>query len=123
MADNDHDIPNPKEMGYAIEISESLYRKIDKLIHIFNKLDDQSYSKQSWVLEAIKEKLVTEGENNDVPKVKFLKLQMSPQINQKIEEKVSLYKQFRTSYSKKKWLLEAIYEKKLEEKKDRQINF
>lgn len=97
--------------GYVIEISESLHRKIEQLISTLNKLNDRSHSKKSWAIEAIKEKLQAESASPNVVKEKHLNLFMSQQLNQELEKKVALHKKFRKSYSKKKWIMEALYEK------------
>lgn len=90
--------------GYVIEISESLHKKIENQIKRLNC----SHSKKSWVLEAIKEKLQAPPK---VAKQTHLNLLMSQELNLELEEQVTQHKQYRKSYSKKKWIVEALYEK------------
>lgn len=111
MTNSDDAVTSP-EVGYAIEIGDSLHKKIDTHIKALS-LDDRNHSKQSWIIEAIKEKLSTEKQNafKMLSKGKFLNLSMSKKLMQEVEEKVTAHKAIRKSYSKKKWILEAIYEK------------
>lgn len=105
--------PSFEKTDYVIEINETLYKKIDKLIRILNAFDNRAHSKQSWILEAVNEKLNVEesSKKENIPVSKYLKLSMEVPLRKKIEDKVSLLKQFKNSYSTKKWLLEAIFEK------------
>lgn len=111
MDNNTETEKDPSLHGYVIEISESLYHKIEKVISTLNKLDNHNHSKRSWAIEAIQEKLRSEEVFPNFLKGKHLNLFISQELNKELEKKVALLKKFRKSYSKKKWIIEALHEK------------
>jgi hypothetical protein len=96
------------EVGYCIEIPNSLYEKMTRHVGILKSLEDRGYSNRRWALEAIKEKLKeppAEPRKRHVLSIAFPK-----QLHKKLEEKIASIKALQ-SYSKKKWILEALYAK------------
>lgn len=111
---NEFKLPEePNVKGYTITIDERLYQRLEKHLRILRHIEHKGLSKQKWVMDAIKEKLEKEDcdKNSALPKDRHLVLMLNELINVKIASKVNVQKQFRNSYSKKQWLLEAIYEK------------
>lgn len=110
---NTSDIPGVKELHYSVNIGDHLHSKMDTHIRLMKKLADRSCTKQRWILDAIKEKLDNENHNGmeSISKEKYFHVKVLPQINEKIERKVELIKNFRKSYSKKQLFIEAISEK------------
>jgi hypothetical protein len=98
-------------IGYSIKIDAHLHKKLERHLKILKHLDQQSLSKQKWVMDAVQEKLSAEQNEKEIPKNFFLSLRINVSTNKKIESKVEYEKKFRDSYSKKQWLIEAINEK------------
>ena len=109
--DSKHD-----ESTYAVEIDDSLLSEIEKLISLLKKYDIR-HNVQSWTLEALREKMILEKKSKDfkISKEKFLRIIISEKLRQHIENRVLEIKKVRRSYSKKKWILDAIYEKILKD--------
>jgi hypothetical protein len=103
-------ITQPKYRAYAFGISSNLYDKLDKHLFMLKAIDSKR-SRKAWVLEAIRERLVSENLNEDIPKERRLNISIDDPTLKKIDERVRLLKKFRTSYSKKQWILEAILDK------------
>lgn len=100
-----------KPIGYCIEIPDALHNKITEHLQFLKRLQDPTYTKQRWALEAVKEKIKAEEETiTGFTKAHFLRIDFPEIVNRKIEGKVEELKKSRGSYSKKKWVLEALYE-------------
>jgi hypothetical protein len=103
-----------REIGYCIEISNSLHEKISHHVELLKRLDDRGYSRRRWALEAIKEQLHEEEHqvsDEDAQKKHVLSIAFPEHTHKRIEDKITAIKRFRKSYSKKKWILEALYSK------------
>ena len=101
--------PNPlDEIGYCIEIPDTLHEKMTRHVKMLKKLEDRGYSKRRFAIEAIKEKL--EKPPKETTKRHVLSIAFPKQMYKKVEQRTALIQAVR-SYSKKKWILEAIYEK------------
>lgn len=101
-----------EESNYIIELNDALFFQIENQVN-FLKKHDIRHSLQSWTLEAIREKMILEKKSgiSKVSKQKILKLIISERLRQYIENRVLEIKAIRRSYSKKKWILDAITEK------------
>lgn len=99
------------EKIYTIRIGESLYERLDQHILLLNHVEQTDHSKQSWILEAIQDKLKGEEGSSLIPKVKHVHFKVPKDLSRKIVNRVEFIRKFRDSYSKKKWILEAIEEK------------
>jgi hypothetical protein len=108
-----------EESNYIIEINDALFSQMEKQIDLLKKHDIRQ-SLQSWTVEALREKMLLELKSGSqkISKEKILKLVISERLRQYIENRVLEIKGFRRSYSKKKWVLDAIAEK-LERDKNR----
>jgi hypothetical protein len=106
MTDEDYKL---EELGYCIEIPESLYQKMTRHVGALKSLEDRGYSNRRWAMEAIKEKL--EEPSAELRKPPVLSIAFPKQLHKKIEEKIASIKALRKNFSKKKWILEAIYAK------------
>lgn len=103
----------------SIRIGERLYKRINKHVQLLKHLK-KTQNKQDWIEQAILEKLAKEEEGDiseSVSPEKHLSFKIQSQIDAKIENRVEFIKKIRGSFSKKQWILEAVYEKlDLEEK-------
>ncbi|MFZ0565994.1 MAG: hypothetical protein WAM28_07405 [Chlamydiales bacterium] len=113
MNSKNTDVKNTEYSNYCIRVSENIYQKVDRLVHILKQADSPGHTKQKWLTEAIKEKLEIENHlsSDDFPKEKQLSVKLAIHLRKKIEKRVTLIKKFRTSYSIKQWIMEAIFEK------------
>ena len=111
-------------LSYSITIGDNLYKRIDKHLNLLKNLEDENYTKQQWVMKALKEKLEKDESLLDIPKARHLRVQVDRDTHQKLESMVNLIKNFRRSYSKKQLLVEAICEKlDREEEKAKKLLF
>lgn len=104
---------------YGFKIGEVLYNRIDKHIRILRYINKRNVGKGDWISDALKEKLEREKAPSfdNVPKERFLNFKVEKQLGDEIEKRIDFIKMFRDSYSRKQWVLEAIYEK-LEKEED-----
>ncbi|MBA3283955.1 MAG: hypothetical protein H0U27_02690 [Nitrosopumilus sp.] len=104
------DLDNPGAT-YNVCISPHLQERLERHILILKRFIDRSATKQRWITEAIKEKLSNYANNPIVSKELRLYLRIEEELEKKVLEKVEYIKKFRSSYSKKQWIMEAIFEK------------
>ena len=102
---------NRTQPNYTLKLPEHLYKRIDDVVRILNIKG--SCTKKKWLMEAIQEKLEREKEFqiDQIPKIKQISLHIPTQLNEEICKKIELIKNFRDSFSKKQFILEAINEK------------
>ncbi len=96
---------------FSIRINENLHRRFNQHIKRLKNINKSLATKQKWLVQAFQEKL----ENHDVSSSgilneKLIHFKLDEQLYKEIEEKVEIIKKFR-SFSKKQWMIEAIYEK------------
>lgn len=100
-----------KYIGYTVTISPYLHNRLEQLILIAKISNPGRQTKQKWVLDAIKEKLAREEKSKEIIPERKLNLKIDDSTFKKLKRRVELIKQFRTSYSKKQWIVDAILEK------------
>jgi len=103
-------LDNEKDDFYSCNVDANLYDKLEKHLFALRGLEGKT-TKQSWITQAIQEKLKNEKFTSDIPKEKRLGFSIEKETHKEIEKRVELLKKFRTSYSKKQWFVEAFYEK------------
>ncbi len=104
--------PNlPKLKLCTIRVGENLYKRISKHVDTLKKCFNNSYSRNRWISDAVHAKLEKEIQSNSITVDKHLGARIDVRILNKINEQVKLMKKFNSSYSKQKWLVEAISEK------------
>jgi hypothetical protein len=121
---NDFEIPETtKVKNYTVKIDDYLHKRLDKHLRIIKHIEQKGLSKQKWVMDAIHEKLEKDKQPEaDLPKDHYLVLKFNEPVSEQIESKVNYQRQFRDSYSKKQWLVAAIYEKlEREEQKAKEL--
>lgn len=104
-------LKNQKKRHYTFSINKTLHEKLEKLVHLCRATINSDQTKQAWVREAIKEKLSLENINEDIPKERRISLKIEEDLLKQIEERVEILKNYLTSYSKRLWIIDAIYEK------------
>ena len=100
----------------SLKINQDILLKIEQSISIL-KNKNKKTNKQRWVLLAIQEKLQKSKEHNvekkapTIKQKKTLSFVLTNKLSQDLERDVTLYKSEDESYTKKRWILEAIQEK------------
>lgn len=97
-----------------VKIGNHLFGRLMEHIHELAILKKTQISKQEWLTAAIEEKLRFEKKSpkdGDLLKQKSVFPRISPELNEELEEQVNQFKKSRKSYSKKQWVVDAIYEK------------
>lgn len=100
-----------KFKNYCVTVSPILHKKIDKHVSVFKNLLKQELRKQDWIIEAIKEKLERDVPSQEIIKEKSMGLHLDPLLHQRIGKHVDMKRQFHFSFSKNKWILDAIQER------------
>lgn len=101
-----------EKIGYASPVSEHFYERIEKLIETYNVVGDYKQTKQRFITEALIEKLEELKKHSCTPaKETILRFTINKRLNEKILEEIEKMRISHYSYSKKKWIIEAISEK------------
>ena len=101
-----------KLQQYSFCITQNLHDRLTKHLLILKKLCLQGQTKQNWLMEAIREKLsLAESIQECDFQERRINIQVDLLTEEKLSSRVAYIKQFRSSYSKKKWILDAIEEK------------
>lgn len=94
-----------------MSLEKRLFDRIEANVQL-RKLEKLTSSKQQWIKEAVQEKLEWERQNPEtIPENKNLRIDIDSSLKEEIEKRVDLLKKRQRSYSKKKWLVDAFYEK------------
>lgn len=106
---------------YNLYISDNMYEKIGKIISILKYVNNKPYTRQDFVMEAIREKMENDAKNplSICRPSKAVYIKIDADIESEISKQVSLIKKYsNNSYSKKRWIEEALLKKiDIEEKK------
>lgn len=96
---------------FTIRIGENLHKRFSKHIWSLKNLNKQSANKQNWIAQAFKEKLAQQDEStHDILSEKMLHFRISIELFEEMSKRVETIRKFR-NFTKKEWMLEAIYEK------------
>lgn len=104
--------------SYTMKVEERLHKKLENHLKILRHIEHHSQTKQQWVIDAIKTKMKREKNisKDMLPHSKRISLRFTTQMDKKIQALVDIQKKLRnSSYSKKQWIADAIYEKLEEE--------
>lgn len=99
-----------KTQFWTIRVGENLFNRISKHIETIKKCDS-GYSRTRWINEALQHKLKKEIQGNALTVDKFINTRIDLKIVEKIKQQVRVMKKFNYSFSKQKWVLEALSEK------------
>jgi hypothetical protein len=94
----------------SVAVGTNLYEKLTRHLFLL-KATNKRYSQNDWICEAIKEGLEIEKIDVDLPKERKINLCMDDNTFKRLEERVQFFKQIYYSFSKKQWIVEAIYKK------------
>lgn len=96
--------------SFGFRVSEQLFGRIGKIINLLKYFEKNKITRRKWLEDAFKEKLAIEESQSDdeIPPERNLNFVIDEELLNRIELRVNILKRFRTSYSKKKWVLEAV---------------
>lgn len=100
----------PELKHYCVSISPLLHDKLDRHISTLKKLLRADLTKHDWVIAAINEKL-ERIDNEEIIKEKTLGLHLDPPTHERLGKHVEKNRQVQYSFSKNKWIQEAIQER------------
>lgn len=96
---------------YTVTISPILYDKFNRHLLFLKKLCQVGQTKQKWLMEAIHEKLQREKNSTEGLPERRINIKIDVLTLKKVSERIDFIRKFRTSYSKKQWIADAIEEK------------
>ena len=96
---------------YTVNISPHIHDRLERHILILKKLIDRSTTKQRWLIACIKEKLRNEADKKEVPKANTINVKIYEELDKQLIQRIEFIRKFRSSYSKKQWIVDAILEK------------
>jgi len=105
------------ETSYQFSISPAIYNKLEKHLSLLRAIGRTS-SKRNFLLQAIQDKLETEDLSVEIPKERRINFRISRIMFEQIDTRVDIMKKYRHTYSKKQWILEALYEKLEKDEKE-----
>ena len=116
VIENDQQNNESERVQFHCRIGNIFADRLDKHILSLERMNRKRVTRHLWIEEAIQKKLDREVNLHpaDIPKEARISLRLVKSLSDEINDKVSLMKRFRTTYSKNKWVIEAI-EEKLEE--------
>jgi hypothetical protein len=99
---------------FPVKVGNHLFSRLVEHINELAFLKNVQISKQDWLAEAIEEKLQSDKDqlgDDEQLRQKSVFPKISKRLNDELESRVNVFKQSRISYSKKQWIVDAIYEK------------
>lgn len=111
-----------KFRAYGIRLSEHLFEKLEKHVMLLRHLDGSTMSKHAWIIQAIQDKLDKEEDLrlSSIPKERSMSIRLPEKLAEQLDKQVDIIGNFRVSFSKKKYIVEAIFEKLEQEEKKAQ---
>lgn len=100
----------PRKKQIPISISANLYEKLTKHLFLLKAINKR-FSQSEWISDAIKENLESEKIDGSLPRERKINISMDEYTFKRLEERVQFFKQIYSSFSKKKWIVQAIYKK------------
>lgn len=105
---DDHLVEDLQYIQYTLTLSLKLKERLEKHLQRLKYLQHPQSRKQFWLLQALQEKLLGEEKNSDSHKVKHLHVTLTQEIVENLNARLALSPK---TFTKKKWVLEAIEEK------------
>lgn len=102
-----------KKRKYTLRITRTLIDRLNRHLSYLKFIRQRKFSKRSWVLKALEEKIALDKEREvpDIPKRGVILLELGEELAHELDEKVELVRSVRGSYSIKSWMVDAIEEK------------
>lgn len=100
---------NDSLKNYSFIISPHINHKLSK--HLTSlKLIKKNFKKSEWLVNAIREKLNRDDCGEFIQKEMRINLPIDEETLERLDNNVKMTGKFRTSFSKKQWIVEAILE-------------
>jgi hypothetical protein len=106
-----------KSISYSINLTPMLHKKLRQHLQILKHLRHPEKEQQTWIINAIRQKISRENSSQDISREKYLGVKLDAYILEKLEARLAEIGKTHPGYSKKQWLLDAI-EEKLEAEKE-----
>jgi uncharacterized protein YdiU (UPF0061 family) len=106
-----------KTVQYTITLNPSLHNRLEGHLQILKCLTPNEGKRQTWMVNAISEKILRENESQDISKAHHLSLKLNESTYKKLQVRMEEINKSNPAFSKKQWLIEAIEEKLETEKK------
>jgi len=104
-------ISQEKSSQYCLVVSERTLEKIKKHLSLRKAVGEQDHTQKQWFKKAVQNKLKREEISREIPKQTQICVELAPEITEKISKSVQFCRAVVSStYSKKKWILDAIEE-------------
>ena len=103
---------------YAMTIDRATADRISKIRSVRKLLEKEDVSVSGWMQEAIEEKLKRDSEKNDPDgefKMRTIKVDLSQEIKELLDKKIEELKTKNYTFSTRRWIMSAIFEKLIEE--------
>ena len=102
-----------KKRKYTLRITRTLVERLNRHLSYLKFVKNRRFSKRSWVLDALREKIESEKKSDipDIPKRGVILLELEDELARELDAKVRLVRDVRGSYSIKSWMVDAIEEK------------
>ncbi|MBA3816883.1 MAG: hypothetical protein H0X29_10280 [Parachlamydiaceae bacterium] len=99
-------------VNYTFTLPSILYKRLENHLQELNRLQNPQKKKQTWLVNAIQEKIARDEHSDMISKANHLNLRLDENTLQKLEERMSkINRQKKLKYTKKQWILDAIEEK------------
>jgi len=99
------------EKRFSIRINENLHKRFNQHIKCLKNINRRLVTKQNWIVDAFQEKLAHQDDSfSGILNEKLIHFKVDEKLFNELDSKVEMIKKFR-SFSKKQWMIEAIYEK------------
>ena len=99
------------EKSFSIRINENLHKRFNQHIKCLKNINKGQTTKQNWVEQAFREKLSLQDDSSSgILNDKLIHFKVDEKLFKEMEKKVQMIKKFR-GFSKKKWMIDALYEK------------
>lgn len=91
------------------QVPEKLHKRIKKSLSLRKALGIPDYTLRNWLTKAVLRKHELDKLSISVPKQLQMTVELPVKIEEEINKKIDFYKKLtKSTYSKKKWILEAI---------------
>lgn len=104
-------IKPPPVGGYTVTVNSHIHKRLERHILIIKKLIDRHATKQDWLVNAIREKMEKDITGQEIPTTHSITVKLDARLEQMILQRIEYIKKFKFSYSKKKWIIDAIVDK------------
>lgn len=116
MTENDEPTINQETHTFAFNVPPNLFERFSNHIKMLKYLNNESKTKNNWILKAVKSKIERDSKEVNIPKDNRITVQLDQDLWQKIQKHILFIKKIKkNSYSHKQWMVDALEEQLSEE--------